>query len=39
MPSIIKYDKPISIKTGIDALRKTDKALDIARDKFAPVKK
>jgi len=39
MPSIIKYDKPISIKTGIDALRKTDKALDIARDKSAPVKK
>ena len=39
LPKIIKYSKGITIQQGIDALAKTDKALDIARDLYAPVKK
>ena len=31
MPSEIKYDKPISVQMGVDALAKTDKALNNAR--------
>ena len=39
MPSIIKYSLPINIQTGIDALAKADKALDIARALDVPTKK
>ena len=39
MPSEIKYDKPISVKMGVDALAKSDKALNNARRPDAPVKK
>ena len=39
LPKIIKYSKGITIQQGIDALAKTDRALDIARDLYAPVKK
>ena len=39
MPSEIKYDKPISVQMGIDALAKSDKALNNARRPDAPVKK
>jgi len=36
---IISYSKAITVQEGIDALAKTDKAFDIARDLNAPVKK
>ena len=39
MPSEIKYDKPISVQMGVDALAKSDKALNNARRPDAPVKK
>ena len=39
LPEFIKYSKPINIQAGIDALAKTDKALDIARDFDTPIKK
>ena len=35
----IKYDKPITVQTAINALEKTDKALNNARKLDAPVKK
>ncbi len=35
----IKYDKPITVQTAINALEKTDKALNNARKLNAPVKK
>ena len=36
---IMSYSKAITVQEGIDALAKTDKAFDIARDLNAPVKK
>ena len=39
LPSSIQYSKNITIQEGIDALAKTDKALDNARRLDAPVKK
>ena len=39
LPSSIQYSKNITIQEGIDALAKTDKALDNARRLNAPVKK
>ena len=39
MPSEIKYSKTISVKMGVDALAKSDKALNNARRPDAPVKK
>ena len=38
-PKIIQYSKNVSVQQSIDTLAKTDKALDIARDLDAPVKK
>ncbi len=39
LPVSIKYSKGITVQEGIDALAKTDKALDNARRLNAPVKK
>ena len=39
MPKEIKYDKPISTKQGVDALAKTDKALDFGRKLDPTIKK
>ena len=39
IPDAIKYDRPISVKTAINALEKTDKALELARKLDQPVKK
>jgi len=39
MPSEIKYDRPISVQMGVDALAKSDKALNNARRPDAPIKK
>lgn len=39
IPNAIKYDKPITVQTAINALEKTDKALNNARKLDAPVKK
>ena len=39
IPDAIKYDKPTSVQTAINALEKTDKALNNARKLDAPVKK
>jgi len=39
LAKIIKYSKPITVQESINALAKSDKALDIARDLNAPVKK
>ena len=39
LPVYIKYSKGITVQEGIDALAKTDKALDNARRLNAPVKK
>ena len=39
LPGIIKYSKPISVQEGIDAMAKSDKALDNARRINQPVKK
>ena len=39
IPNAIKYDKPITVQTAINALEKTDKALGNARKLDAPVKK
>ena len=39
IPDAIKYDKPITVQTAINALEKTDKALELARKLDQPVKK
>ena len=39
VPNDIAYDKPVTTQTLINALAKTDKALNIARSLNAPVKK
>ena len=39
IPDAIKYDRPITVQTAINALEKTDKALNNARRLDAPVKK
>ena len=39
MPSEIKYSKTISVQTGVNALAKSDKALNNARRPDAPIKK
>ena len=39
IPDAIKYDRPISVKTAINALEKTDKALANGRKLDQPVKK
>ncbi len=39
IPDAIKYDRPISVKTAINALEKTDKSLELARKLDQPVKK
>ena len=39
MPKEIKYNEPISVQKGINALAKTDKALENGRKLNAPVKK
>jgi hypothetical protein len=39
LPSIIKYDREISVQEGVNALEKTDKALANGRKLNAPVKK
>jgi len=39
IPDAIKYNRPISVKTAINALAKTDKALENGRKLNAPVKK
>ncbi len=39
MPSEIKYSKTISLQTGVNALAKSDKALNNARRPDAPIKK
>ena len=39
IPDAIKYDRPITVQTAINALEKTDKALELARKLDQPVKK
>ena len=39
IPDAIKYDKPITVQTAINALVKTDKSLELARKLDQPVKK
>ena len=39
IPNAIKYDRPITVQTAINALEKTDKALELARKLDQPVKK
>jgi len=39
IPDAIKYDRPITVQTAINALAKTDKALELARKLDQPVKK
>ena len=39
IPDAIKYDRPITVQTAIDALEKTDKSLELARKLDQPVKK
>ena len=39
IPDAIKYNRPISVKTAINALEKTDKSLELARKLDQPVKK
>ena len=39
IPNAIKYDKPITVQTAVNALEKTDKALSNARKLDAPIKK
>ena len=39
IPDAIKYDRPITVQTAINALEKTDKALELARKIDQPVKK
>ena len=39
MPVIIKYSKGITVQQGVDALAKTDKALELARKLDQPVRK
>ena len=39
IPEVIKYDRPITVQTAINALEKTDKALELARKLDQPVKK
>ena len=39
IPDAIKYDRPITVQTAINALAKTDKSLELARKLDQPVKK
>ena len=39
IPDAIKYDRPITVQTAINALEKTDKSLELARKLDQPVKK
>jgi len=39
IPNAIKYDRPITVQTAINALAKTDKSLELARKLDQPVKK
>jgi len=39
IPDAIKYERPITVQTAINALEKTDKALELARKLDQPVKK
>ena len=39
IPNAIKYDRPITVQTAVNALEKTDKALNNARKLDQPVKK
>ena len=39
IPDAIKYDRPITVQTAINALEKTDKALENGRKLDQPVKK
>jgi hypothetical protein len=39
LPEAIKYDKDVTVQTTINALEKTDKALELARKLDQPVKK